>query len=85
MHVIYMQPFLSHLAASADPTAELRIVHGKGGRQVAGGAEAYAWQLGFSHVRPLRSSLMNCPGLGSDYGRDFRRSHRDGHACLLPG
>jgi hypothetical protein len=64
MHVIYMQPFLSHLAASADPTAELRIVHGKGGRQVAGGAEAYAWQLGFSHVRPLRSSLMNCPRIG---------------------
>ena len=48
----YMQPFLSHLAASADPTAELRIVHGKGrfGLQVASSAEAYAWQLGFSHV-----------------------------------
>jgi len=47
-----MQPFLSHLAASADPTAELRIAHRKGrfGRQVASGAEAYAWQLGFSHV-----------------------------------
>jgi hypothetical protein len=48
----YRQPFLSHLAASGDPTAELRIAHRKGrfGRQIAGGAEAYAWQLGFSHV-----------------------------------
>jgi ABC-type branched-subunit amino acid transport system substrate-binding protein len=48
----YMEPFLSHLAASADPIAELRIAHGKGrfGRQVARGAEVYARQMGFSHV-----------------------------------
>jgi branched-chain amino acid transport system substrate-binding protein len=66
----YMQPFLSHLAASADPTAELRIVNGKGrfGRQVAGGAVASAWRSWVSatsaQVRPLRCSLMNCPRIG---------------------
>jgi ABC-type branched-subunit amino acid transport system substrate-binding protein len=49
----YMEPFLSYLAADAEPTQELRIAHGKGrfGRQVAGGADAYARQLGFTHVR----------------------------------
>jgi len=63
MHVIYMQPFLSHLAASADPTAELRIVHGKGrfGRQIARGAEAYARQLGFTRISmgPIDAILTN--------------------------
>ena len=48
----YMEPFLSHLAAEAEPRLELRIAHGKGqfGRQVASGADAYARHLGFTHV-----------------------------------
>jgi hypothetical protein len=64
-----MQPFLSHLAASADPTAELRIVHGKGrfGRQVAGGAEASAWQLGFSHVSTGPAAAMLSDELPEDW------------------
>jgi Periplasmic binding protein len=49
----YMEPFLAHLAVQAEHSLELRIAHGKGrfGRQVAGGAERYAKQLGFAHVR----------------------------------
>lgn len=59
----YMEPFLAHLAAEVaqatqapqapQTSLELRIAHGKGrfGRQVAGGAERYARQLGFAHVR----------------------------------
>jgi hypothetical protein len=87
----YMQPFLSHLAASADPTAELRIAHRKGrfGRQVASGAEAYAWQLGFSHLSTGPAAAILADELPEDwvlyYGRDLRRRHRDGHACPLPG
>ena len=48
----YMEPFLSQLAAEAEPTQELLIVHGKGrfGRQVASGADAYARQLGFTRI-----------------------------------
>ena len=65
----YMQPFLSHLAASADPTAELRIVHGKGWfcRQVASGAEASAWQLGFSHVSTGPAAAMLSDELPEDW------------------
>jgi hypothetical protein len=65
----YMQPFLSHLAASADPTAELRIAHRKGrfGRQVAGGAEAHAWQLGFSHVSTGPAAAMLSDELPEDW------------------
>lgn len=87
----YMQPFLSHLAASADPTAELRIAHRKGrfGRQVASGAEAYAWQLGFSHLSTGPAAAILADELPEDwvlyYGRDLRGRHRDGHACPLPG
>jgi ABC-type branched-subunit amino acid transport system substrate-binding protein len=49
----YMEPFLDYLAAEAGTTLELRIAHTKGrfGRQVASGAETYARQLGFDHVR----------------------------------
>jgi ABC-type branched-subunit amino acid transport system substrate-binding protein len=49
----YMKPFLSRLATEAEPSQELGIAHSKGrfGRQVATGAEAYARQLGFTHVR----------------------------------
>lgn len=49
----YMEPFLTHLAAREAGTAhELRIAHAKGrfGRQVASGAEAYAREIGFTHV-----------------------------------
>jgi hypothetical protein len=48
----YMEPFLSQLAAEAEPTQELRIVHGKGrfGRQVASGADAHARQRGFMRI-----------------------------------
>ena len=59
----YMEPFLSQLAAEAEPTQELRIVHGKGrfGRQVASGAEAYARQLGFTRISmgPIDAILTN--------------------------
>jgi hypothetical protein len=58
-----MEPFLSQLAAEAEPTQELRIAHGKGrfGRQVASGAEAYARQLGFTRVSmgPADAILAN--------------------------
>ena len=49
----YMEPFLIYLAAEREPGQELRITHGRGrfGRQVAIGAQAYARQLGFSHIR----------------------------------
>ena len=48
----YMEPFLAHLAAEAEPTQVLRIAHGKGrfGRQVANGAVTYAQRLGFTDV-----------------------------------
>jgi hypothetical protein len=48
----YMEPFLDHLYAEADPIQELRIVRGRGrfGRQVADGAEDYARQLGFTRT-----------------------------------
>lgn len=48
----YMEPFLDHLYAEADPIQELRIVRGRGrfGRQVADGAEDYARQLGFKRM-----------------------------------
>src|SRR5262249_56861119 len=59
----YMEPFLSHLAAEAEPTQELRIVHGNGrfGRQVASGAEAFARQLGFTRISmgPADAILAN--------------------------
>jgi hypothetical protein len=48
----YTEPFLSYLARCPGPVPALCVVHGKGrfGRQVAGGAEAYARQLGFGRV-----------------------------------
>lgn len=49
----YMEPFLAHLATQAELSLELRIAHRRGrfGRQVAGGAERYAKELGFAQVR----------------------------------
>jgi ABC-type branched-subunit amino acid transport system substrate-binding protein len=48
----YAEPFLRHLTAITPELPELRITHGTGrfGRQVASGAEAYARELGFSHL-----------------------------------
>ena len=65
----YAEPFLSHLAACAGPIPELRIAHGKGrfGRQVASGAEAYAWQLGFSHVITGPADAMLSDELPEDW------------------
>lgn len=65
----YMEPFLSHLAAEAGPTQELRIAHGKGrfGRQVADGAEAYARQLGFRHVRLRAAAAILADDLPEDW------------------
>jgi ABC-type branched-subunit amino acid transport system substrate-binding protein len=50
----YAEPFLRHLAGSMPTLPELRIAHGAGrfGRQVAGGAETCARQLG---ITPLRT------------------------------
>lgn len=50
----YFAPFLARLADNgASARAELRIAHGTGrfGRQAAGGAEAYARQLGITRLR----------------------------------
>lgn len=49
----YMEPFLARLAAQAELSLELRIAYGRGpfGCQVAAGAERYAQELGFAHVR----------------------------------
>jgi ABC-type branched-subunit amino acid transport system substrate-binding protein len=59
----YMEPLLTQLAAEAEPTQELRIVHGKGrfGRQVASGAEVYARHLGFTRISmgPADAILAN--------------------------
>ena len=59
----YMEPFLSQLAEEAEPTQELRIVHGKGrfGRQVASGADAYARHRGFTRISmgPADAILAN--------------------------
>jgi ABC-type branched-subunit amino acid transport system substrate-binding protein len=65
----YMQPFLSYLAAGADPMAELRIAHGKGrfGRQVVNGAEVYARQMGFSHVSTGPADAMLSDELPEDW------------------
>lgn len=50
----YAEPFLRHLAESMPTLPELRIAHGTGrfGKQVAGGAETCARQLG---ITPLRT------------------------------
>jgi ABC-type branched-subunit amino acid transport system substrate-binding protein len=49
----YMVPFLDYLAAEGRQEQKLCIAHGKGwfGRQVAGGARAYAQRLAFSKIR----------------------------------
>ena len=48
----YAEPFLAYLASGTPAAAQLRIAHGTGrfGRQVAGGAEAYARQLGITRL-----------------------------------
>jgi len=49
----YARPFLNHLAASGSGQEELWIAHGTGrfGRQVARGAEAYAWKAGLTRLK----------------------------------
>jgi hypothetical protein len=65
----YAEPFLFHLAAYAGPLPELRIAHGKGrfGRQVASGAEAYARQVGFSHISAGPADAMLSDELSGDW------------------
>ena len=65
----YAEPFLFHLAAYAGPLPELRIAHGKGrfGRQVASGAEAYARQVGFSHISAGPADAMLSDELPGDW------------------
>lgn len=49
----YMEPFLDYLATDAGLMRGLGIAYGRGrfGRQVASGAETYARQRGFNHIR----------------------------------
>jgi len=64
-----MEPFLSQLAAEAEPTQELRIVHGKGrfGRQVARGADIYARQLGFTRISKGSAAVILASDLPEDW------------------
>jgi ABC-type branched-subunit amino acid transport system substrate-binding protein len=65
----YVEPFLIHLAAEASPAQELRIAHAKGrfGRQIASGAEAYARQLGFTHVSMAPADEILASDLPDDW------------------
>jgi hypothetical protein len=65
----YAEPFLSYLARCPGPVPALRVVHGKGsfGRQVAGGAAAYARQLGFGRVSTGPADAMLAGELPEDW------------------
>jgi hypothetical protein len=65
----YAEPFLSYLARCPGPVPALRVVHGKGsfGRQVAGGAGAYARQLGFGRVSVGSAEAMLSGELPEDW------------------
>jgi Periplasmic binding protein len=65
----YAEPFLARLVGSTQAAAELRIAHGTGrfGRQVAGGAEAHARQLGITRLSTGPADTLLSQDLPGDW------------------
>ena len=65
----YAEPFLRHIASERGPSRALCIVEGAGsfGRQVAGGAETIARQLGIRTVRAAPGDQLPPPGVSREW------------------
>jgi hypothetical protein len=65
----YAEPFLRHIASERGPSRELCIVEGAGsfGRQVAGGAETFARQLGIRTVRAAPGDQLPPRGVSREW------------------